>query len=610
MSVDAHKETLSFQTEVKQLLQLMIHSLYSNREIFLRELVSNASDALDKLRFEALANGELYENDSQLKIRVEFDKEAKTISITDNGIGMTRQEVMDNLGTIAKSGTREFLEKLSGEQAKDANLIGQFGVGFYSSFIVADKVTVTTRHAGYPINEAVHWESHGDGAYTIETIERGTRGTTVTLHIREDALEFLDEYRLRTIINKYSDHIAFPVEMKKRAEEDQEATEFETVNKATALWTRPRSEITDEEYKEFYKYISHDFADPLTWSHNRVEGKQEYTSLLYIPSKAPFDLWNRDQHFGLKLYVQRVFIMDDVQQFLPFYLRFIRGVIDSNDLPLNVSREILQNSKIVESIRSGLSKRVLSMLEGLVAENPEKYNEFWDQFGDVMKEGPGEDFANRDRIAKLLRFATTKDDSAKQRTSLDEYIARMQTGQNKIYYVTAESFNAAKTSPHLEIFRKKGFLVFLLSSRVDEWLVSNLFEYEGKSLQSVAKGELDLGELDKEIDEKANQKATEELKNLIDEFKKALGDKVKDIRTTQRLTDSPACIVADQNDMGIQMQRLLQEAGQNIPLSKPILELNPDHPLIKKLNQESDATRLGEWADEGGSKCRFFSENL
>jgi len=600
MTLNTHKETLNFQTEVKQLLHLMIHSLYSNKEIFLRELISNSSDALDKLRFEALSNNALYENDSTLKIRVEFDKTARTISITDNGVGMTRQEVMDNLGTIAKSGTKEFLEKLTGEQAKDAKLIGQFGVGFYSSFIVADDVTVTTRRAGTPTTEGVRWESKGDGAYTVETIDLPKHGTTVTLHLKQDENEFLDEWRLRSIINKYSDHIAFPVEMKVEhpAEEKDEPTEpeFEAVNKATALWTRPRNEITEEEYKEFYKYITHSFADPLTWSHNRVEGKQEYISLLYIPAKAPFDLWNREQNYGLKLYVQRVFILDDVKQFLPFYLRFVRGVIDSNDLPLNVSRELLQNNRVIETIKGGLSKRVLSMLESLVNDSPEKYNEFWDEFGSVMKEGPAEDQVNKERIAKLLRFSTTYNDDPKQRISLEQYVSRMKESQDKIYYVTAESFNAAKSSPHLEIFRKKGIEVLLFSERVDEWLASNLMEFEGKTLHSVAKGQLDLGELDKQIDEKANEKATEELKNLLDEIKNALKDKVKDVRTTQRLTDSPACIVVDEQDLGIQMQRLLKEAGHEIPESKPILEVNSQHPLIKRLNEETDIDKVNLWA--------------
>lgn len=597
----AQKETMQFQTEVTQLLHLMIHSLYSNKEIFLRELISNASDALDKLRFEAISDAKLYENDPTLRIRVIFDKDAKTISIIDNGIGMTRQEVIDNLGTIAKSGTREFLEKLTGEQAKDAKLIGQFGVGFYSSFIVADEVTVVTRHAGYPEDQGVRWDSRGDGSYTIENIVSPHHGTTVTLHLKEEESEFLDEWKLRSIINKYSDHIAFPVEMKKEKEEKEEKAEsaepeFEAVNKATALWTRPRSEVTDEEYKEFFKYITHSFSDPLVWSHNRVEGKQEYTSLLYIPATAPFDLWNRDTHYGLKLYVQRVFIMDDVKQFLPFYLRFVRGVIDSNDLPLNVSREILQNNRVIEAIKSGLTKRVLSMLEGLVKTDPDKYITFWDEFGNVLKEGVGEDFANKEQIAKLLRFSTTFDDAPKPRISLDQYVSRMKEGQTKIYYVTAEGFNAAKSSPHLEIFRKKGIEVLLLTERVDEWVVSNLHEFDGKPIQSVAKGELDLGAVEKEMDEKANQKASEELKGLLEEIKKSLSDKVKEVRTTQRLTNSPACIVADTNDLGIQMQRLLKEAGQAIPESKPILEINPEHPLIKKLNGEPDVEKVDQWA--------------
>lgn len=593
-------ETLGFQTEVKQLLHLVIHSLYSNKEIFLRELISNASDAADKLRFAALSEPALYEDDPDLKVTVTFDKEARTLTIADNGIGMSRQEVIDNLGTIAKSGTKEFLASLTGDQAKDAQLIGQFGVGFYSAFIVADKVTVTTRRAGVCAAEGVRWESTGEGEYAIETIDHPKRGTEIILHLKQDEDEFLDDWRLRHIIRKYSDHIMLPVQMKKSApitEEGQENTaaeEFETVNKATALWTLPRNEIKDEEYQEFYKHISHDFDDPLVWSHNKVEGKQEYTSLLYIPKRAPFDLWNREKQHGLKLYVRRVFIMDDADQFLPLYLRFVKGVIDSNDLPLNISREILQSNKQIDSMRSALTKRVLSLLEKLAQDDKEKYDAFWSEFGAVLKEGPGEDFANKEQIAKLLRFASTHTDEAVQNVSLDDYISRMKPEQDKIYYITADTFAAAKSSPHLEIFRKKGIEVLLLSERVDEWLVAHLHEYAGKSLQSVAKGALDLGKLEDENQEE-QKKVEDEFESVIKQVKEVLADKVKDVRITHRLTESPACLVADEHEMNMHMQRILKAAGQNIPTTKPIFELNPTHPLVQRLKSEQDDSRFSEW---------------
>lgn len=590
------KQTLGFQTEVKQLLHLMIHSLYSNKEIFLRELISNASDALDKLRFEALENTKLYGEDADLKIRVEFDPQTRTITISDNGIGMTRDEVVSNLGTIARSGTKEFLTSLTGDQKKDAALIGQFGVGFYSSFIVADKVTVLTLRAGEPANKAVRWESAGEGEYTLENTEKAGRGTQVVLHLKKDEGEFLDGWRLRHIINKYSDHIAFPVEMQKVSEKPEDAVEYEQVNKATALWTRPKNEITDEEYKEFYQHISHDFAEPLLWSHNRVEGKLEYTSLLYVPTNAPFDLWNRDKQYGLKLYVQRVFILDNVEQFLPTYLRFVRGVVDSNDLPLNVSREILQGSQVVDSIRGALSKRVLDMLEKLAQDDAEKYAKFWSQFGNVLKEGPAEDYANRERIAKLLRFATTFDDSAEQKYSLEDYVNRMRANQEKIYYVTAENFATAKQSPHLEAFRAKGIEVLLLSDRIDEWLVSSLTEYAGKPLQSVAKGALDIDNVDNAEEKAKQEQVAENYKSLVQQLQDALKDNVKEVRTTSRLTTSPACIVVEDYEMGMQLQRIMQAAGQNVPISKPILEINPEHPIIKKLHDEADTDRVNEWA--------------
>lgn len=593
MTVETHKETLEFQTEVQQLLRLMIHSLYSNKEIFLRELISNASDACDKLRFEALADDALFEGDSALGVSVSFDKEAKTLTIADNGIGMSREEVIDNIGTIAKSGTKQFFESLTGDQASDANLIGQFGVGFYSAFIVADKVILETRRAGTGSEHGVRWESAGEGDFSLETIERDKHGTTVILHLRDDEDEFLDGFRLRNIIRKYSDHISLPISMP--AEGEDKAGELETVNSASALWARSKSEISDEEYNEFYKHVAHDFQDPLCHLHNRVEGKLEYTSLLYVPSKAPFDLWDRDSRHGIKLYVRRVFIMDDAEQLMPQYLRFVRGVIDSADLPLNVSREILQHNKTIDSMRAGSVKKVLGMLETMAKDDAEKYAGFWGEFGRVMKEGPGEDFANREQIAKLLRFASTHSNTETQDVSLDDYIARMQEGQDKIYYITADSFNAAKNSPHLEIFRKKGIEVLLLAERVDEWLVSSLTEYDGKMLQSVAKGDLDLGALEDQ-EEKAQQESIEkENTDFIARIKASLGEEVKDVRVTHRLTDSPACLVSDANDMSGNLERILKSAGQDVPDLKPILEVNPGHALISMLKEQTDEARFNDW---------------
>ncbi|GAB1258229.1 molecular chaperone HtpG [Aurantivibrio plasticivorans] len=605
MGAEALKETRGFETEAKQLLQLMIHSLYSNKEIFLRELVSNASDAADKLRFEALENGALYESAPELKIRIEFDKDAKTVSISDNGIGMTRDEVITNLGTIAKSGTADFLGKLTGDQKKDSNLIGQFGVGFYSAFIVADRVEVFTRKAGVDVSEGVHWESEGDAEYSIENITREERGTSIVLHLKAGEEEFADGWRLRSIIKKYSDHISLPIEMKKdplptpEGEEPKEDAEpeIETVNKATALWTRSRSDVKDDEYKEFYKHISHDFSDPLTWSHNRVEGKLDYTSLLFIPERAPFDLYNRDGARGLKLYVQRTFIMDEAEQFLPLYLRFVKGVVDSNDLSLNVSREILQKDPNIDSMRSALTKRVLDMLEKLAKKEPEQYQAFWKQFGQVLKEGPAEDFSNREKIAKLLRFSTTHTNKADQDQSLDDYIGRMQEGQDKIYYVAAENFNTAKNSPHLEVFRKKGIEVLLLADRVDEWMFGSLHEYEGKAFQDVSKGELDLGDLDSEEDKKKQEEVEKQLEGLIERAQKALDDRVEKVRLTHRLTESPACLALAEGDMGLQMRKIMEAAGQAVPESKPTLELNPEHPLVTKLDQEPDEDRFKDLAN-------------
>ena len=599
----ANKETLGFQTEVKQLLNLMIHSLYSNKEIFLRELISNASDACDKLRFEALNNAALYGDDSELKIRLAFDKEARTITISDNGIGLSRDEAVEHLGTIAKSGTREFFSALTGDQAKDAHLIGQFGVGFYSSYIVADKVTVISRRAGLEPNQAVMWESAGEGEFTVEMVEKSGRGTEVTLHLREGEDEFLSSWKLRQTVRKYSDHITLPILMNKEKwdEEKKEQVvtdEDEMVNQASALWARPKAEISEEQYKEFYKHVAHDFEDPLAYVHAKVEGKQEYTQLLYIPQRAPFDMWDRNARHGIKLYVRRVFIMDDAEQLMPLYMRFVRGVVDSNNLPLNVSREILQESRDIETIRGGCVKKVLGMLEGMAesdeAAEKEKYVKFWKEFGRVLKEGTGEDFANKERLAKLLRFASTHLDTQEEAVSLADYVSRMKEGQEKIYYVTAETFTAAKNSPHLEIFRKKGIEVLLLSDRVDEWVTGSLTEFEGKHLQSVAKGGLDLGKLEDEAEKKEAEQAADEYKELLDKVKTALGDKVKDVRVTHRLTDSPSCIVSDEHDLGGNLARILKAAGQKAPESKPILEINPKHPAVQRLKYEE--SRFDDWA--------------
>ena len=599
MSATATKETLGFQAEVKQLLHLMIHSLYSNKEIFLRELISNASDAADKLRFEALSDASLYGTDADLRIRVRFDKAARTLTVSDNGIGMSRDEVIANIGTIAKSGTREFFQALTGDQAKDAHLIGQFGVGFYSSFIIADRVSLVTRRAGLAASEAVRWESDGGGEYSIEAVDKPERGTEVTLHLREGEDELLDDFRLRALIRKYSDHIAIPIRMEKSVW-DEEAKghkptgEDETVNQASALWARPKAEISDEQYQEFYKHVAHDFEPPLAWTHNRVEGRQEYTQLLYLPAHAPFDLYDRTHRHGVKLYVRRVFIMDDAEQLLPVYLRFVRGVVDSSDLPLNVSREILQQSKDIEAIRSGCTKRVLALLEDLAQNQKDKYAGFWKEFGLVLKEGVGEDQANKDKIAGLLRFASTHSDSEEQTASFADYLARMKPGQEKIYYVTADSFLAAKNSPHLEVFRKKGIEVLLLAERVDEWLVSNLTEFEGKPLASVARGDLDLGKLEDEAEKKEQEKQAGEYKDLTDKIKGALGEQVKEVRVTLRLTASPACLVSDQYDMGGNLARILKAAGQKVPDSKPIMEINPGHPLVQRLKYEE--TQFADWS--------------
>ncbi|MCK2095738.1 molecular chaperone HtpG [Thauera aromatica] len=600
-------QTLNFQAEVKQLLHLMIHSLYSNREIFLRELVSNASDACDKLRFEALDNGALYEDDGELKIRIAFDAEAKTITVADNGIGMSRDEAVAHLGTIAKSGTKEFFGKLTGDQKKDAHLIGQFGVGFYSAFIVADKVTVVTRRAGLPAAEGVKWECSmsGDeaGAYTVAAVEKADRGTEITLHLREGQEDLLSAWKLKSLIRKYSDHIVQPIVMKKEEwDEDKKAQvqtdEDETVNQANALWTRARNDISDDEYKAFYKHVGHDYDEPLAWTHSRVEGRHEYTNLLYVPAHAPFDLWDRNAKHGIKLYVKRVFIMDDAEKLMPTYLRFVRGVVDSADLPLNVSREILQESKDIDAIRSGCTKKVLGLLEGLAtseeAADKEKYATFWKEFGKVLKEGVGEDFANKDKIAGLLRFASTKADTPDEVVSLADYIGRMKEGQDKIYYVTAETFNAAKNSPHLEIFRKKGIEVLLLTDRVDEWVTGNLTEFDGKPLVSVAKGGLDLGALEDEAEKKEAEKAADEYKELLDKMKASLGERVKDVKVTLRLTDSPACLVADEHDLGMNLARILKAAGQNAPESRPILEINPNHPAVLRLKYEDK--HFDDWA--------------
>ncbi len=609
MTVHPQQETLSFQTEVKQLLHLVVHSLYSNKEIFLRELISNASDASDKLRFEAMSDSALYENDAELKVHVTFDEKARTITIQDNGIGMSRDEVIENLGTIAKSGTRDFLAQLTGDQKKDSHLIGQFGVGFYSAFIVADQVVVTTRRAGLTAEHGVRWESNGTGDYTIANVEKTTRGTEIVLHLKEGENDFLNDWRLRTVITKYSDHINLPIFMPKPADSDEKTestqTEWEVVNRATALWTLSKNSITDEQYKEHYKQISHDYEDPLAWSHNQVEGGNlDYISLLYLPARAPLDLWQREQQHGLKLYVQRVFIMDQVAQFIPHYLRFMRGIVDTNALPLNISREILQDNPVIPKLRAALVKRILDMLDKLATDTPEKYNKFWEQFGNVIKEGPAEDFANRTRIAKLLRFSSTANDLPEQTVSFDDYVKRMKPEQKKIYYITAESFNTAKSSPHLEIFRQKEVEVILLHDRIDEWVVGHLTEYEGKPLQSVAKGDVSLDEINGTENEQAKeelQKKEEKLKSEFDEvvqhIKKVLTDKVKDVRLSHRLTDSPVCLVVDENDMGSQLQRLLKAAGQQVEEVKPIFELNPEHKLIAKLKAETNDTRFNEWVE-------------
>lgn len=589
------KETRGFQSEVKQLLQLMIHSLYSNKEIFIRELISNASDAADKLRFRALSTPDLYENDGELHVRLSVDKEKRTLTISDNGIGMSRDEVIDNLGTIAKSGTKAFLESLGSDAAKDSQLIGQFGVGFYSAFIVADKVTVRTRAAGKPANEGVFWESTGEGEYTIADIEKEQRGTEITLHLRADEDDFLDDWRLRNIIGKYSDHIALPVEIETKNEEDGTVI-WEKINKAQALWTRNKNDISDDEYKELYKHLSHDFADPLIWSHNRVEGKQEYTSLLYIPSVAPFDLWNRDQRHGLKLYVQRVFIMDDAEQFMPNYLRFVRGLIDSNDLPLNVSREILQDSAVTRSLRSALSKRVLQMLEKLAKNDAEKYQQFWQQFGMVLKEGPAEDMSNAQTIAALLRFATTHTESSAQTVSLDDYISRMVDGQDKIYYITADSYAAAKNSPHLELLRKKGIEVLLLSDRIDEWMMNYLTEFSGKSFQSVSKADASLEDMADE-DKPKKEEAEKALAPFVERVKTLLGERVKDVKLTHRLTNTPAIVTTDADAISTQMAKLFAAAGQEAPEVKYNFELNPDHPLVKLTSEQTDDAQFADWIE-------------
>jgi molecular chaperone HtpG len=593
----SQKETLGFQAEVKQLLQLMIHSLYSNKEIVLRELISNASDASDKLRFSALSNNTLYGGDSDLKIRIAFDKAARTLTITDNGIGMSRAEVIENIGTIAKSGTKEFFNSLTGDQAKDANLIGQFGVGFYSAFIIADKVTLTTLRAGE--TEAVKWESVGEGDFTLEVADKKTRGTEIILHLREGEDEFLNDWKLKSIIRKYSDHITLPIVMKKSEWKDGEQVptdEDETVNKASALWSRAKSDITEEEYQEFYKHVSHDFENPLAWSHNRVEGNQEYISLLYVPSKAPFDLYDRERSHGIKLYVKRVFILEDAEKLMPQYLRFVRGVIDSADLPLNVSREILQHSKDIDAIKAASVKKVLGLLEDLAENKPEQYQEFWTEFGRVLKEGPGEDFANKEKIAGLLRFASTHLDSEAQVVGFKDYIARMKEGQEAIYYITADSFAAAQHSPHLEIFRKKGIEVLLLSDRVDEWMLGGLTEFDGKKLQSIAKGDLDLGKLEDEAEKEAKKHVEDAAKDLVERIKTTLGDQIKEVRVTHRLTDSPACLVAGEHDLSGNLERMLKAAGQKTPESKPTLEINPTHALVERLKTEKNEVKFNDLA--------------
>lgn len=603
----SQQETHGFQTEVKQLLHLMIHSLYSNKEIFLRELVSNASDAADKLRYLALTNDALYEGDGELRVRISADKEKGTVTIEDNGVGMTRDGVIEHLGTIAKSGTADFFKNLSGESSKDSQLIGQFGVGFYSAFIVAKKVTVRTRAAGHKADEAVLWESEGEGNFTVDTITKASRGTEITLHLRDEEKEFADDWRLRSIITKYSDHISVPVEMWQEGLPERDgpdgekipATEgqWKVMNKATALWMRNKADISDEEYQEFYKHISHDYTDALLWSHNRVEGKQEYTNLLYIPAKAPWDMWNRDRKHGLKLFVQRVFIMDDAEQFMPSYLRFVQGLIDSNDLPLNVSREILQDNHVTKAMRTGITKRVLGMLEKLAKDDAEKYQQFWAEFGQVLKEGPAEDFANRERIAGLLRFASTHTGSAAPTVSLDDYISRMKEGQTKIYYIVADSHEAAANSPHLELLRKKGIEVLLMSERIDEWLINHLTEYKEKQLHSVTRGDLELGELEDASEKEAQEKLEQESVALVERIKAALGSTVADVKVTSRLTDTPACVVAGEGEMSTQMIKLMQAAGQPVPEVKPTFEINPAHPLVSRLNDLQDEAAFADWSN-------------
>lgn len=608
MSETVQKQTHGFQAEVKQLLQLMIHSLYSNKEIFLRELVSNASDAADKLRFLALSDSSLYGNDGDLRVRVSIDEAAKTITISDNGIGMTQEEVINNLGTIAKSGTKEFFSQLSGDQSKDSKLIGQFGVGFYSAFIVADKVTVRTLKAGAQAHEAVEWESQGEGEYSLASITKASRGTDIILHLRDDETEFLNSWKVESIITKYSDHISIPVEMWQEGTPEQEgedgdkvaATEgfWKAVNKATALWMRDKSDISEDEYNEFYKHISHDWTEPLNWSHNKVEGATNYTSLLYVPKKAPFDLWNREGRHGLKLYVQRVFIMDDAEQFMPSYLRFIKGVLDSSDLPLNVSREILQDTKVTQTLRKGCTSRVLKMLEKMAkAEDQSDYQTFWSEFGQVLKEGPAEDFANKDTLAKLMRFASTEANTAEQTVSLEAYVSRMKEGQEEIYFLVADSFDAAKHSPHLEVFRKKGIEVLLLSDRIDEWFMQHLTEFDGKKLRSVAKGGLDLSKLDDEETKQAQEQTEKEFAAVIERFKTSLGEQVKDVKVSHRLTDSPACVVTDESDMSPQMIKLMESVGQKVPDVKPIFELNPEHPLVKHVANVQDEAQFTQWSE-------------
>jgi len=604
MSKTEQKQTHSFQTEVNQLLHLMVHSLYSNKEIFLRELISNAADACDKLRFNAVSDDTLYAGDSELKIRISMDPDNKTLTISDNGIGMTEEEVIQNLGTIAKSGTAEFLKQMNQDQKSASNLIGQFGVGFYSSFIVAATVTVDTLAAGS--KKAVRWESSGDGNFTIEEVDKASRGTSITLYLNEESSEFSEDYRIRSVISKYSDHISVPVEMIKKEvpaddKEDEKEVEnsdpeWEVVNKAKALWTEAKKDLSDDEYKEFYKHVSHDFQDPLIWAHNKVEGKMEYTSLLYIPSKAPFDLWNRERAQGLKLYVQRVFIMDDAEQFLPLYLRFVKGVLDSNDLPLNISREILQDNAVTQNLRSAVTKRVLDTLQKLAKNDAEKYQSFWQEFGQVLKEGPAEDFANKELISKLLRFASTENDNSIQNVSFEDYVGRMKEGQKDIYYITAESFAAAKNSPHLEIFKKKDIEVLLLSDRVDEWLVSHLTEFDGKKLISITRGELDLGDLEDKKDKEKLEKENEEAQSFLEQIKTVLENEVSDVRLTHRLTDTPACIVQGDGDLGPQMAQILKAAGQAVPDSKPIFEINPQHDIIKNLENDHDEDSFAEWS--------------